>query len=407
MPSSLRTRSRRRMVAGGSVTFYNIGRPGIREIKRDPPTLSFAQTTEDYTGKTKRTEKLGFPRSEWGLTPCSDLWSDKMYFKRNADFGIGHARKFENRTNFWADHSPALPIPGKAACIDQSLKVFAPMLWAKTNPYRTEVSAWVILGELLEIASLFRITLDSFRGMIAGHYLNINFGWIPFLSDLKKLSDITSIVESRAKELESMCKPGGLRRSKIFLHANRQNVISDRSSIGFFSDAGTGQVVFGSFKHVTSYTVTGSCRWRFRGNPPPLTKLQAFNIAVKKCLSLEAPTPEDVWELIPFSWLIDYFMDVSTWLSATKGRLEIEPFDTCIMFKGKGNVYGRPSSLRPRPGSDIRSTGFHHKRYSSCRIYVPTSSVPWPTPTVSFLTMKQTINIAAVLTVLSTALKRR
>jgi hypothetical protein len=78
--------------------------------------------------------------------------------------------------------------------------------------------------------------------------------------------------------------------------------------------------------------VWGSVTWRPKRDK--LLEVQAltdFNSAVKQVLDLEAPDPDTVWEAIPFSWLVDYFINIGEVLKAVESSDLVIPTDICIM----------------------------------------------------------------------------
>lgn len=52
---------------------------------------------------------------------------------------------------------------------------------------------------------------------------------------------------------------------------------------------------------------------------------------MKYALDLGTPDASTIWELIPFSWLVDYFVNIGDTLTALEQSDVVEPYDICIM----------------------------------------------------------------------------
>lgn len=200
-------------------------------------------------------------------------------------------------------------------------------LLERTNPFRSEFSVPVFIKELVEISSLFQFAAKSFAGYVGGQYLNYRFGWVQFVRDVKTLSDISTALERRVRELISLQKHGGLRRN-IALDSKALS----GSIVNFPTNSTWGfqcRVTLNWHKEVK---FRGSIRWvPTRDFSEDLRRLGVINLAFRKVFDLEKVDPETLWNLIPWSWLIDYFADIGGYLAATNGSAKLIPYDVCIM----------------------------------------------------------------------------
>lgn len=395
-----RDRSATRVAPGGNAVNYNTN----GTVQSTPSQASYwiRETVVKDVIKKKKREKDKFPFVEVGLTPASDFFLDRI--ARHPSRMSGHtSNRGRNTVDFWTTTVsalvPALPIPSSAAILRQR-RDFTHKLLAKTNPLTPEVSVPVMIAELVEVATLFKLAAGTFLSQVSGNYLNIQFGWKPFLSDLKALASITELVEKRAKQIASLGKQGGL-RTRAFIHSEVvTNSLEPTGAIQSLTDG----TIRGPIRRYTRYSVHGTCRWGFRGDPPDLTKLELFNRAAREVLDLEIPDPATVWEMIPFSWLIDYFVDVNSWLSASEGHLEIYPFDICLVYKGESRISAHPVTNIP---SRLKVTPFTARRRTTQRFVVPWNRNLFPPQLQSWISATEQTNIVAILLPLVERLRTR
>lgn len=218
-------------------------------------------------------------------------------------------------------------------------------LLSRTNPFRPEFSVPVFTKELVEIASMFSLAAKTFAGYAGGAYLNYRFGWLAFVRDIRTLHGITTAISRRMKELNSLSKHGGIRR-KITL--DTKSYEWSGSNLTMYSSWSTS--VKGSLTSKRTMVVTGSVRWRATQDfAAQLVELDRFNFAVKKVFDLEKLDAETVWQMLPFSWLADYFVNISAYLGNYAGENSVEPYDICIMrhfvSREQYQVTSKPTSV--------------------------------------------------------------
>lgn len=233
---------------------------------------------------------------------------------------------------------------GSTARVNENA-VLTQELLARTNPFRSEFSIPVAMKELVDMGTLFKLSAKSFANLGGSAYLNYKFGWQQFHRDVQALHAITKTIESRIKEIKSLSKHGGVRR-KIKLQTTRSNYSESNRPIQSAYNVSVRADVAGTL----SCEIHGTVRWRWKpGFDVDLEKLQYFNIAVAKVFDLESPDPQTVWELIPWSWLADYFVGLSSYFGAHLGEDIIEPYDICIVrrtiTKYQFSPVSKPSSI--------------------------------------------------------------
>jgi hypothetical protein len=141
----------------------------------------------------------------------------------------------------------------------------------------------------------------------------------------------------------------------------------------------------------------GTVTWGLKGeNVLPVDELSRFNMAIKVVFDLNEIDAATLWDLIPFSWLIDYFTNVGDLLQSAQMRYVIQPYDICIMREFLNDtttiVTDKPSSVV------VTGTGSYTR-------HIKTRDVVFPsfTPSLSFdlLTGDRWKVVAALLASLS------
>jgi hypothetical protein len=96
--------------------------------------------------------------------------------------------------------------------------------------------------------------------------------------------------------------------------------------------------------------------------------------------------------MIPFSWLVDYMVSLSDWLGAQEGSVYLEPYDICIVRRGKSRstetVTSKPSNLNTS-GTSRRGIDSYE------RDFVTLGQLTLPR--VSFFTKSEALTVAALI----------
>lgn len=200
-------------------------------------------------------------------------------------------------------------------------------LMARSNPFRTDYSIPVAIKELLDITSMFKLLGKTFLSFAGGAYLNIKFGWEQFLNDLGSIQRSVEFIARRTKEFESLGKHGGLRRK---LRLDSRSVREETPNKIIQSTLGiTGRAAV-EFEGVIK--VWGTIRWVPKASfRDVLANLDRRALAVKTLFGLNGVDAAQMWNMIPLSWIVDYFSAVADFFTALQGQDYIEPRDLCIM----------------------------------------------------------------------------
>jgi len=157
-----------------------------------------------------------------------------------------------------------------------------------------------------------------FKGL-GGEYLNVVFGWAPFIGDLEKLYKLSFTIDAQIAKLR---KENGkwLRRRVNLLDVSIEDEPQVWDVPYTYWDVG-GQPTEVWFRHprtILKKTVTYERRvWAvgsFRYWIPNVRSVK-WEDRARLALSGSLPTPELIYKVYPFSWLADWWLDVGTVMS--------------------------------------------------------------------------------------------
>lgn len=155
----------------------------------------------------------------------------------------------------------------------------------------------------------------SFAKAAGNEYLNVEFGWKPILSDLQKILFLKDHLATRIAQLKrDNGKP--IRRQVTLVNIEDSDVTEYDTENPFYPYVHPFYHVNGTGK--ASSVVTSTRKdWfvgKFRYYIPDINMPEFPSRITPAFLGLN-PSPSLVWELTPWSWLIDYFANVGDVLS--------------------------------------------------------------------------------------------
>jgi hypothetical protein len=182
----------------------------------------------------------------------------------------------------------------------------AATLLARTNPSRPSVDLPVFIAELKDLPELFYLQGKSIIKKAASANLMYQFGWKPLLSDIAKMYDFTTLMNKRIARLNKL-KKHGLKCTIPLGSFNAKSQTTDavETFVNFIDRPITRETV---------EQVTGFVRY-FPSPDFPSSEAGIVELARKTTLGLTVDA-STVWELIPWSWFVDYFTNIGDYLSA-------------------------------------------------------------------------------------------
>lgn len=203
-------------------------------------------------------------------------------------------------------------IPGRPT--DNQLAV---ELLAKTNPSRATFDWPTFIGELRDFPRMLKAEGDSFLRTAAHWNLALQFGWGPLVRDLTNMAGFHREVHKRNQEVEHL-RESGLRRKRN-LWSGVRNSTNTNAII-----QSVGGIHRGDYSGVTRERTWGFVRW-FPGELPPrgsFDMTRMLNHAVNgMALSDNYTLASNAWELLPWSWFIDYTTNIGDYLNAHRNSI--------------------------------------------------------------------------------------
>lgn len=165
---------------------------------------------------------------------------------------------------------------------------------------------------------------------LGNDFLNVEFGWKPFMSDLASLM---SAVTNSTRIINQYVKDSGKKNRREATLAMDPVVgdLAPRSgyAVGIASQDG-GDYAANAYTSAckiqqtlnTTYRFVGSFTYALPGGSTLLEKAAYFGSLAQKVLGA-GMTPEAIWNLAPWTWLVDWWLDVGSAVSAAQ-RLQTD-----------------------------------------------------------------------------------
>jgi hypothetical protein len=199
------------------------------------------------------------------------------------------------------------------------------MLLARTNPFRQEVDVPVLIVELMTMTSLLTKVKGSIVNGAGDLFLRKEFEIDPFMSDIAELDKILKTLSIRIREYNSLFGKGGLHRRVKQLHRGRE--VTTELSVPFHTSPSPVNVT-GKVTKERVIRWSGTVRWfpkhGLLPQPDPIVKVRAI-LSEMFGLNPKNHGFSQLWELIPFSFLMDYFVNLNEILGSAKGRQFVTP----------------------------------------------------------------------------------
>lgn len=216
-------------------------------------------------------------------------------------------------------------LPSKTPSSKATLDALGATGWARYKPGKAVANTGQFLAELhqlptIPVLSAFKaIARTNFRKLgaykkLGGEYLNVEFGWKPFLTDLRDMYNLTHTMDRRLAQLKRDNGKRIRRKGKVSNNTTVE-VIQSEEITPFFPILTSEYYSSPGSRTVTVSTTDSS--WfsaGFRYWSPDVGSLRWTNRA-KRALWGINPSPSLLWEVLPWSWLIDWFSNTGDVLS--------------------------------------------------------------------------------------------
>lgn len=214
---------------------------------------------------------------------------------------------------------------------------------ARTNPNRSSVNPVTLAQDLYDLPKMLGdvLNLAKTRGKnlsaasAANFHLATVFGWLPLIDDVKHLANLGLDIQKRIKEVKKLYDSGGY---------------STRVSLG--SDVGYDEVnnFTPESTHAGSWTINvrrtttahrwGSVHWSPKGHPPWIDNAADTLEHVKRVVSgfTVSDLVAGAWDLVPWSFVENWFVDLSGYLKANANTIPVEYSNVCVMTRRETSI---------------------------------------------------------------------
>jgi hypothetical protein len=238
------------------------------------------------------------------------------------------------------------PIPSFTVPYESSLSGWGAIGWSRTIPVTPVASVGLFLGELKDFPKMIRQTHDFFRRIVldgakpwsnkrvtigqalkdvgdpskvASDYLNLQFGWVPFVKDLVEIFDFQTKL---AKKLDYLKKHNGrtLKRRLTMLNIRERKVLT-----ALQTSWTTLSPIISTYAYHPDLPAARN-RWEYKTRKiwyeakytywiPELANPNADLTALKLKLLGVTLDPELIYNLVPWTWLLDWFTSTGSVVS--------------------------------------------------------------------------------------------
>lgn len=215
-----------------------------------------------------------------------------------------------------------------------SLLVPVNALLAKTNPSTPSTDIPSFLWETLrDLPSLIYMNGRSILSPIADLNLKWEFGWKPLMSDVRNMIDFGTRASRKLAMIEKLIKGSYKTTRTIEIHSEASTEQFSWDLTGIPGDISepllvnvTRSTAMRRWGCVT-YSLTAEARERFSRYS---TEEKVWK-SIQAEFGLHWRNPAALWEVLPWSWLIDWFIPITDILQQYNNVIPVEPLNVCVM----------------------------------------------------------------------------
>lgn len=256
-------------------------------------------------------------------TSVSEQYYDGCFFA-TAPKVLPEYLSFDDISDDWPDYSSS----------DEDLYELGATAVARCKPTNDIASVSTALGELMREGlptvtglQMRKDKLDLTKGP-AGEYLNYQFGILPLLNDVK---DFHKALTKNREILDQFNRDNGrlVRRSYSFPESRETLApVSHDRPFGWptlitnaYSTLGTPGTPVKTTEIVKNRWFDGAFIYHLPEGDTPLGRMYKWLLEAEKLFGV-APDPEDLWNLTPWSWAIDWAVNVGDLISNLTDRAQ-------------------------------------------------------------------------------------
>lgn len=216
----------------------------------------------------------------------------------------------------------------------------------KTNPSVPPLNALQMIGELKDLPSLIRDWGGSLIRKVAKGHLTYRFAVRPMVSDILSLCKFQETVERRLNEIKKL-QSGKTIRKRCSLRNNstswpNTNVLMQSQWVAI---SGT--------QHTTiTEKVWATVHWKMSSSNMWLPKMKSGadlrKLARRTVLGINSyGALKAAWELLPWSWFLDWFWNIGRLIDATNNQLGLTSTNICVMRERSSRLTYSIGTLPP------------------------------------------------------------
>lgn len=289
-----------------------------------------------WTDSVFSTGRSKFPRVHLNGTRVQ---TGIMYTITNVPLNVGLGGKYI--TEPWEIH-------GTVAGSKYPTSTLANKALANANPNTPVVDLPVSILELRELPGLLRdagrIALKRLDATRAGAKANLmgQFGIIPVINDVRTLLDFADKVAEREAYLIRLNSEKPIRIKRKITEQTWDVTVTP---VAWASNA-ENSATFNKIR--LNYKTTSTYWYSVRAHLSVLlSQREIQSLAFRTTLGLDTVSVSSLWELLPWSWLIDWFSDMGDILAAHRTGIPFTYSHLNIMCKTEYRINGSFPSVRP------------------------------------------------------------
>lgn len=253
-------------------------------------------------------------RNYW--TPVLDgaeLGTGGVILKQFKGYPIGYRPAPPNACGIWP-----VPTIGELEAICQAVA-------AETQPNASSVSMPSEIGELHDLPLLVKGWGNSLLKAVAKGYITWRFAVKPMISSLQKMSQFNKAVLDRFRYLERLKDKKWVSR-RVFLGRSLHTTPPVRRTVH-----SEGCTITADQRISYLMKEWATIRWKLRVTLPAdvMARYYLAERLIKGITCYEALNT--MWQLTPWSWLVDWFGNVSQFLAANQNTIPCIPSGFCYM----------------------------------------------------------------------------
>lgn len=229
---------------------------------------------------------------------------------------------------------------------------------AATNPSAADFDVPVFIGELRDVPSLFKNAAERLSKAGADELLKFEYGWKPLVSDIRKMLGFSERLQRRFDNISRLEHKHFITRT-YRPKENVETIIFDESQYYDLGGIGTPSLwgYLYSLKGGGRVTIERWVTVKWMADPlssAPRGDEQLLSLAKRAAagMTIDGST---AWELMPWSWLIDWNTNMSEFIASKRNIVGASPVEICLMKTTTyyASVYLARNGLSAPPGVTI------------------------------------------------------